>query len=117
MLLQWFGEQSEAVKLALIGLTSAAGAGVFGIVKEWRKPVLDAKPAAPPPAVGQNAEDPLELLANAQEATNFALAEIKSEQGHANTTVIALLEKIHDELRDVRQEIVVSREVLTKRPP
>lgn len=117
MLLQWFGEQSEAVKLALIGLASAFGAGVFGIVKEWRKPVLDAKPAAPVPAAGQPGEDPLELLANAQEATNFALAEIKSEQGHANSSVINLLEKIHDELRDVRQEIAIAREVMGKRPP
>lgn len=116
MLLQWFGEQSEAVKLALIGLASAFGAGLFGIAKEWRKPVLDAKPQASTPS-GLGGDDPVELLASAQEATNFALAEMKSEQGHANASVISHLEKINDELRDIRQEIVVAREVLTKRMP
>jgi hypothetical protein len=114
MWLQWFGEQSEAVKLALIGLVSAFGAGVFGIVKEWRKPVLDARPAPPPKSV-QGGEDPIELLTNAQEATNFALAEIRSEQNHANDRLIDQLEKINDELRNIRQEVVVAREVYAKR--
>jgi hypothetical protein len=107
MLLQWFGEQSEAVKLAIIGMISAIGAGAFGIVREWRKPVLDARPA---PVVTRPADDdPVMLLAQAQEATNFALAEIKAGQALGNATVVSHLEKITDELRDIRLEIVRGR--------
>lgn len=114
MLLQWFGEQSEAVKLALIGLVSAFGAGVFGIFKEWRKPVLDAK-SPTPVAVRPSDDDPFVLLAASVEGMNFALAEIKRsiDTGAArHEDLISHIEKLNEELRDIRQEIVVAQEVL-----
>jgi len=114
MLLQWFGEQSEAVKLAMIGVVSAVGAGVFGVLKEWRKPVLTA---APPASTGKTI-DPDEMIAHAVEGISVHLATITkllNEGADRDKVSVALLEKLLVEVRDVREEIRLVHTVMSAR--
>jgi len=111
---QWFSEQSEAVKLAMIGVVTALVAGVLSVVKEWRKPVLNAQPRQSTGAV----IDPDMAMADAVEGLGVHLANITkllNEGAARDVTSVALLEKLLVEVRDVREEIRVVHTVMSAR--
>ena len=76
-LLRWFGEQSDAVKIALIGLFGGISASFWAAVKEWRKPVLNAPAkAVTTPTAPRSEDDPLLLLLSEVAAMNVVLNEL-----------------------------------------
>lgn len=120
MLLQWFGEQSEAVKLALIGLLAGGAAGLRAVWVEWRRPVLQhSTTPGSAPALAPIESAIIDELAGIQ----FQLAEIsktlKDGVGDQKDQVKTILEKlghVAEEVRDVREEVRVFREVSVRHP-
>lgn len=118
MLLQWFGEQSEAVKLALIGLIAGGAAGARAIWLEWRKPVLahSTTPGAPVEAPSLDAAI-LDELAGIQLQLATIAGTLKSGDDSQKDQVRAILDKLDhvaEEVRDVREEVRVARELAAR---
>lgn len=106
-LLRWFGEQSEAVKLALIGLFGGVSAGFWAAVKEWRKPVLAAQPpqVVTTQTAPRSADDPVLLLLNEVAAMNVNLAELLAVTREATTGQASRVDKVLDAIVDLAHQI------------
>lgn len=106
-LLRWFGEQSEAVKLALIGLIGGISAGFWAAVKEWRKPVLNAAPvtAVTTPTAPRATDDPLMLLLSEVAALNVNVAELLNVTRDGTTGQAQRVDKVLTAIVDLAHQI------------
>lgn len=113
---EWFGQQTEAVKLALIALVSAFGAGVFGVIKEGRKPVLanSAPAAATSAGAPRSADDPLILLTNSIEGLAFQFSEMKvaiDRLDRNDRRILDELKELETSVESVLRELIILREL------
>lgn len=113
-LLQWFGEQPETVKLAIIAFVTGVFGGVLSILKEWRKPVLIGSPAkgstsANAPAT---ADDPALLLLAEITAMNFKLSELIATVKQQEPSQNDRIGKVLTEINELTSEIYLLRNVM-----
>lgn len=113
-LLHWFGEQSDAIKLALIGMFTGIFGGVFAVMREWGKPVL--KVPAPAQSVTtttapRSADDPVLLLLNEVAAINAGLAQLIAitKKDSADREAIA------DLITELKNEMYLLRSVISNK--
>lgn len=108
-LLRWFGEQSEAVKLALIAGVTGIFGGFWAAVKELRKPVLNSQPVANVTTVTapRAQDDPVLLLLAEVAAINAGLAEL--------INLIRNDDETRDAITELKNEIYLLRSVLSNK--
>lgn len=110
-LFRWFGEQSETVKLTLLGMLSGMGLFVGAILKEWRKPVLTAVPNNTTATAPSSSDDPTLLLLAEVSAINVNLglllnatkSQIEAQDNRIDKVLGAITELAHqvERLRDM----------------
>lgn len=109
-LLRWFGEQSEAVKLGILGLLGGFSAGFWAFVRELRKPVLALPVNHTTSTAPSKADDPTLLLLAEVTAINTNLAlllaatksQTEAQDGRIDKVLSAITELAHqvERLRD-----------------
>jgi len=116
-LLRWFGEQSEAVKLALIGLTGGVSAGFWAAIREWKKPVLNAQPAVvhTTATAPRAADDPVLLLLNEVAAMNVCLAQLLAVTVAQEPSQSARTANVIEEITALKSEIYLLRNIINQR--
>jgi len=115
-LLRWFGEQSEAVKLALIGLLGGISAGFWTVIKEWRKPILHVPvPVQHTTITAPNAEDnPTLLLLAEVAAMNVNLAQLLAVTVAQEPTQAARTANVIEEISSLKNEIYLLRNIINQ---
>ena len=101
-LLRWFGEQSEAVKLALIAAVTGVFGGFWAAMRELRKPVL-ASQVSTTATAPRAQDDPVLLLLAEVSAINVNLSQL-----------IALVrdDEVKDAITELKNEIYLLRNSL-----
>jgi len=116
-LLQWFGEQSEAVKLGILGLLGGISAGFWGVMAAWRKPVLAAVPTGNTTVTApRSADDPVMMLLNEVSAMNVTLAALLAASRDTETGQNERIEKVVDHIKELTNELYLLRNSLNNRP-
>lgn len=120
-LLQWFGEQTEAVKLALIALFGGGVAGVWGTVKMAKLPVLAAPVVNTTATAPRAADDPMLLLLAEVSAINASLAvmtaatkegtEAVKGRTEGNMQILRQIEELCERLEENTRELIIAREL------
>lgn len=120
-LLQWFGEQTEAIKLALIAVVSGGVAGVWGTVKMAKMPVLAPPVVNTTATAPRAADDPMLLLLAEVSAINASLAILTAatKEGteavvgrtEGNMRILHQIEQLCDRLDENTRELILAREL------
>lgn len=125
--LQWFGEQTEAVKLGLLTLAGGFVAGLWTTIREWRKPVLGVATSHTTATAPRASDDPLLLLLAEVSAINASLAVMTAatKEGteavigrtEGNMMILRQIEELCDKLDENTREMIIAREIRVNRTP
>lgn len=112
MLFQWFAEQGDTVKVAIITSLSAVVFGLGGALRAWASPVLrHATTSSAPPSM--TVDPVIDELAGIQlQLTEIGrtLRDGGATQKEQVASILGALAHIAEEVRDVREEVRVARE-------
>ena len=117
-LIRWFGEQSDTVKIAILGPVTAFVVGFWAALKEWKMPVLKAPAVATVTAANapRSVDDPMMLMLNELAAMNVNLAALLALTKAAEADQDERIDKVVERIKDLTNELYLLRQSLNIRP-